>query len=315
MPDRIRTAALDWEDCRYFVALAAEGTLSATARRLRVNHATVARRVASLEAALGRTLFDRRAEGYVLTAEGRAVLEEARGMEEAALGVLRRLDAAGALEGPVRLTTTRSLAEGFLVRRLGGLRRAHPGIDLELLAELRVISLARREADIAIRLGRPADSTLAGRRIGRLGHGFYAAPERAAQVAAGETPVLVGYDQDSAFVPETTWLATHFPSARLAFRSNSQAAQAQAARVGFGVALLPHYLAAGDPLLVAVDLGATPPSREAWLLVRRDISRVPRVRAVAEAVATIFRQDRMVLEGTRAEEETAASAPSAAKRR
>lgn len=297
MSDRIRTGALDWEDLRYFLALAAEGSLSATARRLRVNHATVARRVAGLEAALGRVLFDRRPDGYALTADGRAVLEEARGMEEAALGVLRRLDAGTALEGPVRLTTTRSLAEGFLVPRLGRLAAAHPGIDIELLAELRLMSLARREADLAIRLGRPADSTLAGRRVGQLAHGFFATPGWAARVAAGEAPVLVGYDPDSDFVPEAAWMAARFPAARLAFRSNSQAAQAGAARAGLGVALLPHYLAARDPALRPVDLGEVPPPREAWLLVRRELARVPRVRAVADFLAEVFRQERALLEG------------------
>ena len=99
MADKRRTA-LDWEDVRYFVALARYGTLSATARGLRVNHATVARRVTSLETLLGRPLFDRRADGYALTAEGKAVLDEARSMDEAALSVLRRLDAGTEFKRP-----------------------------------------------------------------------------------------------------------------------------------------------------------------------------------------------------------------------
>ena len=108
MADKKRTA-LDWEDVRYFVALARYGTLSATARGLRVNHATVARRVTSLETLLGRPLFDRRADGYALTAEGKAVLDEARSMDEAALSVLRRLDAGAELSGLLRLSVGRAL--------------------------------------------------------------------------------------------------------------------------------------------------------------------------------------------------------------
>src|SRR4051795_4279313 len=96
-----RTERLDWEDLRFFLALARNGTLSATARELRVNHATVARRVASLEDVLGRVLFDRRASGYVLTAEGGAVLDQARVMDQSALSVLRRLDGGAQLSGPV----------------------------------------------------------------------------------------------------------------------------------------------------------------------------------------------------------------------
>ncbi|MBX6746511.1 MAG: LysR family transcriptional regulator [Acetobacteraceae bacterium] len=295
MPDRKRTERLDWEDLRYGLALAQAGSLSAAARALRVNHATVARRLASLEAALGRVLFDRRPEGYVPTPEGRAVLEEARAMEEAALAVLRRLDAGTALAGPVRLTTTRSLADGFLTRRLGAFRAEYPGIDLEVIAELRVMSLSRREADIAVRLGRPRDSALTGRCVARMGFGFYAAPAWRDRLGAGEAPVLVGYDADSDFVPEAGWLNARFGEARFAFRSNSQLAQAEAARAGFGIALLPHYVAAGDAGLVPIPLGPLPPPREVWLLVRPDLLRVPRIRAVADHLAASFAEARMML--------------------
>src|SRR3954454_7721263 len=113
MPDKKRTTQLDWEDLRFFLCLARSGTLSATARDLRVNHATVARRVASLEDMLGRVLFDRRASGYVLTSEGKAVLDNARVMDESALSVLRHLDSGVQLSGPVRLATGRVLAERF----------------------------------------------------------------------------------------------------------------------------------------------------------------------------------------------------------
>ena len=131
MPDRKRSADLDWEDLRYFVALARYGSLSATARALRVNHATVARRVTSLETVLGRPLFERRADGYILTAEGKAVLDEANAMDEAALSVLRRLDTSTELNGLVRLTAARVLAEGFLIERLAGLHERYPGLDLD----------------------------------------------------------------------------------------------------------------------------------------------------------------------------------------
>ena len=125
MSDKKRTV-LDWEDVRYFVALARHGTLSAAARGLRVNHATVARRVASLEMLLGRALFDRRAKGYALTAEGKAVLDEARTMEEAALSVLRRLDSGTMLNGSVRLAVGRVLAERFIIDRLRPFHERYP---------------------------------------------------------------------------------------------------------------------------------------------------------------------------------------------
>src|SRR5882724_8824188 len=145
MPDK-KSTALDWEDIRYFVALARYGTLSETARRLRVNHATVARRISSLETLLGRTLFERRADGYALSAEGKAVLDEARFMDEAALSVLRRLDAGTELSGIVRLRIGRVLAERFLIERLRAFHERYPAIDLEVIGGSRFVSLARREA-------------------------------------------------------------------------------------------------------------------------------------------------------------------------
>jgi DNA-binding transcriptional LysR family regulator len=152
MPDKKRTSRLDWEDVRYFIALARHGTLSATARALRVNHATVARRITSLEILLARALFERRADGYALTAEGKAVLDEAGAMDEAALSVLRRLDAGTELSGLVRLTSGRTLAETFLIDRLSAFHQRYPAIDIEWIGEARLMSLARREADIRKRL-------------------------------------------------------------------------------------------------------------------------------------------------------------------
>src|SRR5262249_4858313 len=151
VPVKKRTEHLDWEDVRYFVALARNGTLSATARALRVNHATVGRRIASLEALLGRALFARRAGGYALTAEGKAVLGEASAMDEAALSVLRLPDAGTELSGLVRLAAGRVLAERFLIDRLRAFHERYPAIDLEVTGGSRLVSLAKREADVALR--------------------------------------------------------------------------------------------------------------------------------------------------------------------
>jgi len=297
MPVKKRTANLDWEDVRYFVALARSGTLSATARRLRVNHATVARRVASLEALLGRPLFDRRANGYVLTAEGKAVLDEARSMDEAALSVLYRLDAGTELSGMVRLAVGRVLAERFLIERLASFHQRYPAIDLELIGGSRIVSLARREADIALRYGSPKDSELVGRRVARIGFGLYASPAYRGKLEAGEAPAFISFDQENDFIAEAGWLARHFGDRRFSFRTISQTTQAAAARAGYGVALLPRYVAAGDPGLVRVSLGGRLPERDVWLLVRRDLKNVPRVKAVADHLAEVFRQGRRLLAG------------------
>src|SRR5262245_62371313 len=202
MPDKKRTDRLDWEDVRDFVALARHGTLSATARALRVNHATVARRIASLETLLGRPLFDRRIKGYVLTAEGKAVLGEASVMDEAALCVLRRLDAGTELSGLVRLAVGRVLTERFLIDRLRAFHERYPAIDLEVIGGSRVVSLAKREADVALRYGAPKDSELVARRVSTITFGLYASSAYRDKLKTGEAPVFIGFDKDSDFIAE-----------------------------------------------------------------------------------------------------------------
>src|SRR5215468_9268905 len=141
MADRFRTA-LDWADIRVFAMLARHGSLSATARALGVNHATVARRLADLEQALENKLFERRSTGYQLTAAGRRALEPAAAMENAA-GALGRLGPEPSLAGLIRVTATPSLAETFLIPRLKALHKVHPALDFEILAERQRASLPR----------------------------------------------------------------------------------------------------------------------------------------------------------------------------
>jgi len=298
MPVKKRTDGLDWEDVRYFVALARQGTLSATARALRVNHATVARRIANLETLLGRPVFERRARGYVLTAEGKAILDEASAMDHAALSILRWLDTGTELSGIVRLAVGRVLAERFLIDRLRAFHERYPAIDLQVVGGSRVVSVAKREADIALRYGMPKDSDLVSRRLATITFGLYASPAYRDKIKAGQAPALIGFDVDSDFIAEARWMATQFGSRRFSFRTNSHTTQAAAARAGYGVALLPRYIVAADePDLVPISLGVRPPKREVWLLVRRDLANNPRIRAVTDYLVEVFRRDRRVLTG------------------
>src|SRR5262249_44291550 len=299
VPDKKRTDRLDWEDVRYFVALARHGTLSSTARSFGVHPATVARRIASLETVIGRPLFDRRAMGYVLTAEGQAVLKEASVMDEAALSVLRRLDAGTELSGLVRLAAGPVLAERFLIDRLRAFHERYPAIDLEVIGGSRVVRLAERGADVALRYGTPQDSAPVARRVATIGFrpfGLSAPPAFRDKLKAGQPLVFIGFDEESDFITEAKWLARQFGDRRFSFRTNSQTTQAAAARAGYGIALLPRYIvAAHEPDLVEVSLGGRLPERDVWLLIRRDLKNVPRVRAVTDYLVEGFQRDRRLL--------------------
>lgn len=279
---------------RFFAALARHGSLSAAARALGVNHATVARRVAGLEETVGARLFERRPTGYELTAAGRDALQAAGAMETAAR-LLPRREASAEVAGLVRITATPTLAEAFLVPRLGPLQQHHPALDLEVIADLRAISLPRHEADVALRLARPQDGDLIARAVATLRHGFYGTTGWRDRIAVGETPIFVGFDEAGAHLPEAAWLARQFPTCRLAFRTNSQMTQAGAARAGCGIALLPNFLGSTDPGLVPVPIEPLPPTREIWLLTRRDVMSTPPIRTVTDFLLELFQRERAVL--------------------
>jgi DNA-binding transcriptional LysR family regulator len=204
---------------------------------------------------LDTSLFDRRADGYALTAEGKAVLDEACSMDDAALSVLRRLDVGTELSGLVRLSVGRVLAERFLIERLRTFHKRYPAIDLEMIGGSRVVSLARREADVAVRDGLPKNSELVAQRVAKITFGFYASPGYRDRLKAGGVPAFIGFDKESDFISEARWLERQFGHRRFSFRTNSQTTQAAAARASYGVAILPRFVAADDRGLVQVSLG------------------------------------------------------------
>lgn len=292
MTDKKRTASVDWEDIRFFTALARHGTLAATARSLKVTHATVARRLANFESTLGRPLFTRGAQGLALNAAGAAALAEAAQMEMAACALAEKREAPGNIAGSVRITLARVLADGFLAERLEPLQAKHPELDIELVATSKNLSLARREAEIALRLARPASGELLARRVMTLDYGFFAAPEYAARLAGGEQPGFIAFDDGSEQVPEAAWAQRFLTGKRVLLRANSQLAQALAARAGRGVALLPGLIARSTGGLVAVPFDEAPPPRELWLLMRPDVARLARVRTVADHLVELFHEHR-----------------------
>lgn len=295
MADKKRTAP-QWDDLRVFLALARHGSLSATARALRVNHATVARRIGSLEATLGRALFERRADGYPLTEAGRAILDEAARMEDAASAIARATEAPG-LGGIVRLSAAPSFVEGYLAERLAAWGARHPGVRLELGGETAARSLARREIDIGLRLSRPRDGALVFRRIAIVDYAIYAAPSLRERVASGEKLRFAGFDEASAQLPEALWLTRAFPTATIAFRCNTLLGQAAAARAGAVAALLPRYLVADDPVLAPLAVRPAPLSRDLWLATRADAARSPAVAAVADFLVALFDRERALFSG------------------
>jgi DNA-binding transcriptional LysR family regulator len=279
----------DWEDIRQFVALAREGTLSAAARTLGVDHATVARRVAALEASTGLKLVDRRARATLLTEDGRRIAAVAAPMEEAAFALSRTAQAAKpGVDGEVTISAPPNFASAVIAPQLVRLRQQHPGIRIKLMGEKRRASLSRREADVALRLSRPVETGLFMRKIGSFGFSLYGAP-----AYLNKTPphafAFIGYDASMAESPQEVWLRAVIGEREVVLRTNDLETQIAAARSGLGIAALPHYLGEGDPRLQRHDVPGRPVSRDVWLLVHRDLRQVPPVRAVMEFLVSCLK--------------------------
>jgi DNA-binding transcriptional LysR family regulator len=297
MTDKKRTD-LDWQDMRIFLALGRYRSLSAAARALRVNHATVARRVQSLEESIGRKLVERRPEGYVLTPAGTHALHVAAEMETAAQTMKHAQASDGdvSLRGLVRINAPPALCQGFILARLAQLTESYPGIDIDLATNLRSVSLDRHKADIAVRVGRLVDADLIAKSLGRMAFGFYGAPAQCERAERGEPPVFVGFNEESADMPGTNWLTQRFPHSRVSFRAENHILQAIAARDGAGLALLPHYLAGSLPGLRLCVLAPLPPPRDMWLLIRRQDRNIPTIRAVMQHLIDSFKQSEELFE-------------------
>ncbi len=298
-PAQERAGRLDWGKLRLLHELSRTGSLSRAAQRLAVDRNTVARRVGALEEELGLPLFERGPQGWTRTAAGDELAALATRVEEDVLAIARHADARDtALSGTVRLTTATHLAAFLLAPGLPRLRERHPGLVLEVVADQRTFDLTRREADLAIRFGRPRDAGLVTRKLSDVAYGLYAgaayAPTRRA-VDLEKDP-FVGCDDSLAGVPQERWLARVAPARRVVFRSNSTASLQAAARAGLGVAVLPCFVAEPDPALVRLD-GPQPVNHELWLLVHGDLRRTPRVRAVIDWVDALVERARPALCG------------------
>jgi DNA-binding transcriptional LysR family regulator len=271
-----------------FLAVARAGSSSAAARQLGTDQSTVSRRLAALERALGRSIFERHARGLVPTEQGQLMMAPALEVERAMLVLA---DAARRAErevvGRVRVTLTEGLAQHVVVPHvLPVLFESHPGLAIDLVATDEPQDLARQEADVAIRFFRQAPGELVGRRAARLALGVLA-PKRSARALArrsiGELP-WIGYERPGFETPEAAFLRAHgAPRPRLV--CTSVESQVAAVRAGLGVALAPRLLASTFSDLAVLEVpGLEAPALEVFVVTRRAIRDVPRVAVVFDAL-------------------------------
>jgi len=268
----------NWEWYRTFLQVLEVGSLSAAGRALGITQPTVGRHIDSLESSLGLKLFTRSFDGFTPTDAAHELRPYAASLAATAAALRRVASSHGTgVRGTVRLTASEVIGAEVLPPILAALRGTHGDLVVELVLSNRPEDLLRREADIAIRMFRPAQGALIARRVGGVELGLHA-HERYLQthgVPASMSDLsrhaLIGYDQETAFIRSMQSKLKPITRDSLAFRSDSDLAQLGAIRAGFGIGVCHARLAARDKRLVRVLPEQFSESLDTWVAMHEDL--------------------------------------------
>jgi DNA-binding transcriptional LysR family regulator len=294
----------DWNDLRYFLELSRQGKLVKAALRLKVDHTTVSRRIASLEKQLQARLFDKSPTGYQLTDAGMRLLPMAEKIESQSNQLYQALSGKDArLSGTVRISTSEGIGAQVIARHISEFRLEHPDIEIELMADTRRTSLSKREADIAITFSRPESGRLKGWKLCDYRLKLYGSRDylenhpkiiNMGDLAQHE---FVSYIDDLIEMPELRYFESTFKNAHVVFRSTNLNAQYNAIRSGVGLGLVHCFMAANDPQMIAVLPGQILVQRSFWLMVHEDLRDVARVDAVCRFITRLLRDNESLMMG------------------
>ena|SRR5437868_4086932 len=278
---------MDWDNLRFFLELARSGTLVGAARRLAVDHTTVARRIQALEKQVGTALFSREADGHRLTEAGRRLQPQVESMENAFLAVESAAPGSQeGLSGLVRIGATEGFGTVVLAPKLALFAQAHPRLVIDLLAMPRLVHLSRREADIVISLERPARGPVVVTKLTDYVLHLYASKDYLARRGAIRTRedlrghTFISYVDDLLFSKELQYLDELYKPDSFALRSTSILAQHQAALAGAGIAVLPAFIAGRDKSLRRLLPAEASFTRTFWMSVPAETRHLARMKVV-----------------------------------
>lgn len=281
-----------WDDLRMLLAVHRDQSFLLAAKTLGVATSTVSRRIEALEKSVGRPLVHRGNDGTRLDPDALRLV--ALGEEfELGLDALRRDTTDDAVTGTVRL----SMSEGFVrpvTQVMARMRVKYPTLSVELMSESRMVDLARREADIGVRISKTTSPAVISRFMGRARPGLFASRDYVQRRLPGarlsrEAAALqdwVGFDASLARLPQEQWMRS-YGAKNFVFRSNASIALEQAVTSGIGIGLL---MEGQQPSLVQLDVEDAPPLVEVYLAFHRDSKKTPRIRAVVRELEAEFRR-------------------------
>lgn len=292
---------IDWDDVRYFLAIARGGSVRSAAGHLGVNHSTVLRRVARLEERLGVQMFEKRPSGYRLTAAGEEVLELAAQMETSSLQLETRVFGRDqSVRGLLRVTLTPLLATHLLMPDLADFARLHPDIEMDILSSGELANLTNREADVALRVvydRKTLPLNLHGLKGPELFGGVYISRDRLAAWRAGAPDplrwIVISMHGIPDWANEGQVRITGVP-----FRVTDAAAEIAAVRQGLGITTLPCFVGDADPLLVRVPGTDLHMYGTLWALTQGETRKTKRVRLFTEFVSRRLATHAPFLAGT-----------------
>ncbi|MDX8435593.1 LysR family transcriptional regulator [Mesorhizobium abyssinicae] len=282
-------AEIDWNLIKSFVAVAETGSLSAAARKLAASQPTLGRHIAELEQALGVTLFRRGRSGYALTEAGSVLFERGRAVsEQASAFSLLALGSVEAIEGTVRIAASEVVAAYVLPEITAQLGVEEPGIEVEIVASNQVENLLRRDADIAIRMVKPAQNELVARKVADIPLCACAAKSYLGRAGRPLEPAdlaghaLIGFDRSDEMIRGFAGYGIPVSRSSFRLRTDNQIVLWEAVRAGNGIGLGQRPLAERDPLVEIVLPQLPLPVLPVWLAMHRDVRSSVRIRRVAD---------------------------------
>ena len=292
---------LDWDDFRFFLAIARHRTYSAAAKELRVTQSTVGRRLASLQASLGVRLLQRTDDGYVMTMAGEVVFQRLRGIEAGLLSIEHAVGGQDVrLAGLVRVTSSQLVTSHLLASCFAKLHDRGHSIMIESLPLLSEEPLASREADIGVQLRRFEHHDLIIRSIGTLAFGLFGSiayiEKRGSDVADGcAGHQLITLLDDREVSRQAAWLSQYGDRGAVVARADSYETQHAMTVCGAGLAVLPRFRADAEPSLRRLNTAAPIPEADIFLAVHRENRDVPRLRVVLDDIANTVRTKSLLL--------------------
>ena len=303
MARKISLDQINWDDLRYFLAVARAGRLSGGAMTLRCNQSTVARRIDRLEETLNTRLLFRSTGGVSLTSPGMLLMEHAERVESQLMGAAEAFDGdAQHPSGVVRIATPEAFGSFLVARHIHLLHETYPDVQLELIPSAQPVSLSKREADLMVSLHRPEHGRLKVRKLADYRLSLYASRDYIAKhgmptsVEDLQKHQFVWYIDDLLQSNEFRYLRQLVDDAQIAFSSSSIVAQHEAVTSGVGIGLMHRFMAASDDRLIPILPDVTI-DRTYWVMYRTDQQGVSRIRAVLSFLDRLMQVSRPLLAG------------------